>query len=211
MSILFAMLTLSLLCSRNLDKHFVKVIESYKKATNLLPKTIVIYRSGASEGDFPRVCEELQEVRKAFEAFPGYRPKLVAVLAQRHSHVRVFPETIRGRSARDQNVQSGTAIDNIYSSSGATEFILVSQSPLIVSELFFPDFFNFKIVQGTVRPTRYTVAANTANWEKSEILNMTYMLSFGHQVSYQPTSIPDVLYGAQNLAKRGHNNYKMHT
>ncbi|CAL2048083.1 unnamed protein product [Caenorhabditis brenneri] len=40
---------------------------------------------------------------------------------------------------------------------------------------------------GTVRPTKYTIL-----------------------VSYQPPAVPNVLYAAENLAKRGHNNYKTH-
>uniref|UniRef100_A0A8R1EWA4 Piwi domain-containing protein n=1 Tax=Caenorhabditis japonica TaxID=281687 RepID=A0A8R1EWA4_CAEJA len=41
-------------------------------------------------------------------------------------------------------------------------------------------------------------------------MQITYYLSFGHQVSYAPPAVPDVLYAASNLAKRGRNNFKTH-
>lgn len=66
-------------------------------------------------------------------------------------------------------------------------------------------------IQGTVKPTKYTIIVNDCRWSKNEIMNVTYHLAFAHQVSYAPPAIPNVSYAAQNLAKRGHNNYKTHT
>ncbi|CAI2318177.1 unnamed protein product [Caenorhabditis sp. 36 PRJEB53466] len=177
-----------------LSENFPTCLEAYRESTTCLPKTIVIYRSGLGEGDFKEIISELNDMKKAAaKKKSGYEPKFVLIVAQRRSHVRMFPEKIDGSSAKEQNVVSGTCVD--YSSGhGLDEFIMSSQIPLI----------------GTIRPTRYTVLVNESKWSKNEIMNATYQLAFGHQVSYQPPAIPNVLYAAKNLAKRGKNNLRTH-
>ncbi|UMM16543.1 hypothetical protein L5515_013511 [Caenorhabditis briggsae] len=162
---------------------FGECLRGYKHATEALPRTIVMYRIGSGEGDYDQVRKEVEEMREAADSFePGYKPRFLMVLAQRNSHVRIFPEHINKGNARVQNVRSGTCVDSIGSAHGMMEFILCCQSAMI----------------GTVRPTRYT------------LMNVTYPLAFGHQVSYGPPSVPNVLYAAKNLAKRGQNNFKIH-
>ncbi|EGT54330.1 hypothetical protein CAEBREN_25499 [Caenorhabditis brenneri] len=180
---------------QKLDEHFPMCVKMYGEHAKRLPSRIVIYRVGAGEGDFKRVKEEVEEIRKTFDKVQqGYNPQLVVIIAQRASHARVFPLRIEGHKAGEQNVPSGTCIDNVVTAFGYDEFILSSQSPLI----------------GTVRPCKYTILVNDAGWSKNEIIHLTYFRAFGHQVSYQPPSVPDVLYAAENLAKRGRNNYKVH-
>lgn len=180
---------------QKLDEVFPKCVDSYRNHTGRLPSKIVIYRIGAGEGDFKRVKEEVDKIRGTFNRIqPDYRPQLVVIIAQRDSHVRVFPAHITGSKAGQQNVTSGTCVDSVITSLGHQEFILSSQMPLL----------------GTVRPCKYTILTNDPNWTKTEITHLTYFRAFGHQVSYQPPSFPDVLYAAENLAKRGRNNYKVH-
>ncbi|KAF1755577.1 hypothetical protein GCK72_012027 [Caenorhabditis remanei] len=180
---------------QKLDEVFPNCVRAYKEHAKKLPSRIVIYRVGAGEGDFKRIKEEIEEIRSTFAKIDhGYSPQLVVLVAQRASHARVFPSRIQGHKAFEQNVPSGTCIDNVVTSFGYEEFILSSQTPLI----------------GTVRPCKYTILANDPNWSKNELIHLTYFRAFGHQVSYQPPSVPDVLYAAENLAKRGKNNYKVH-
>ncbi|CAI2350077.1 unnamed protein product [Caenorhabditis sp. 36 PRJEB53466] len=180
---------------QKLAEKFPVCLKAYNEDTKRLPSKIVIYRVGVGEGDFRRVKEEVDEIRSSFDTVqPGYRPELVVIIAQRNSHTRIFPASIRGGKAIEQNVCSGTAIDNVITSVGVEEFILVSQTPLI----------------GTVRPCKYTILVNDPKWSKNEIMHLTYFRAFGHQVSYQPPSVPDILYAAENLAKRGRNNWKVH-
>ncbi|ULT87272.1 hypothetical protein L3Y34_006808 [Caenorhabditis briggsae] len=180
---------------QKLDDAFPKCVKAYAEDAKTLPTRIVIYRVGAGEGDFKRIKEEIQEIRGTFEKIEkGYNPALVFIVAQKGSHTRIFPSRIDGNKAFEQNVPSGTCIDNVVTSFGYDEFILSSQTPLI----------------GTVRPCKYTIIANDPAWSKNELIHLTYFRAFGHQVSYQPPSVPDVLYAAENLAKRGKNNYKVH-
>ncbi|CAP23305.2 Protein CBG02180 [Caenorhabditis briggsae] len=179
----------------HVQEKFGECLQGYKKATDSLPKTIVIYRIGSGEGDYDQVRKEVEEMREASDIFEsGYKPKFLMVLAQRNSHVRIFPEHINQGNARIQNVRSGTCVESLGSAHGMMEFILCCQSAMI----------------GTIRPTRYTVIVNDTDWTKNELMNVTYHLAFGHQVSYGPPSVPNVLYAAKNLAKRGQNNFKVH-
>lgn len=119
---------------QKLGEVFPKCVQSYKEHSRRLPTRIVIYRVGAGEGDFKRVKEEIEEIRGTFDKIqPGYRPHLVVVIAQIASHARVFPSNITGRKAMEQNVPSGTCVDNVPTSYGYDEFILSSRTPLIVS------------------------------------------------------------------------------
>ncbi|CAO4366861.1 unnamed protein product [Caenorhabditis nigoni] len=180
---------------KNLDSHFKTCLDQYKEATKSLPETVVIFRTGAGEGDFKRVQEEVEEMQGVCRKIGGSRaPKLVVVVVQKSSHTRIFPKEIMGHKAYEQNVKSGTMIDTRITNAGREEFILVSQSALI----------------GTVRPVKYSIVANTPEWSKNEVANLAYILAFGHQVSYQPPAVPHVLYAAENLAKRGRNNYLQH-
>ncbi|PIC12310.1 hypothetical protein B9Z55_028538 [Caenorhabditis nigoni] len=179
----------------HIQEKFGECLKGYQEATDSLPKTIVMYRVGSGEGDYPQVRKEVEEMREAADSFEsGYKPKFLMVLAQRNSHVRIFPEHINNGNARIQNVRSGTCVESIGSAHGLMEFILCCQSAMI----------------GTIRPTRYTVIVNDTDWTKNELMNVTYHLAFGHQVSYGPPSVPNVLYAAKNLAKRGQNNFKVH-
>uniref|UniRef100_A0A8R1DW79 Piwi domain-containing protein n=1 Tax=Caenorhabditis japonica TaxID=281687 RepID=A0A8R1DW79_CAEJA len=180
---------------QNLEKKFPECVNAYKEHAKRLPSKIVVYRVGMGEGDIKRLKEEIEEIRSTFDKIqPGYRPHLIVIVAQKNSHTRVFPARIEGHKAGEQNVPSGTCLDNGITSFGAEEFILVSQTPLI----------------GTVRPCKYTILENDPKWTKNEISHLTYFRAFGHQVSYQPPSVPDVLYAAENLAKRGRNNWIVH-
>ncbi|EGT35818.1 hypothetical protein CAEBREN_21104 [Caenorhabditis brenneri] len=179
---------------KNLDTKFCDCFNAYQKASGSLPKTIVVYRTGVGEGDYKRVQEEIQDMKKAMEKISGDKPKLIVIVVQKTSHIRIFPKEIKGTKAVEQNVRSGTMVDGQITTAGRNEFILVSQTALI----------------GTVRPIKYTIMTNEANWSKNELIHATYFLAFGHQVSYGPPAIPHVLYGAENLAKRGRNNFLTH-
>lgn len=180
---------------KDLDTRFSTCLDLYRKSAGSFPETVVVFRTGAGDGDYPRVEEEVEEMRAAAKKVTGSRaPKFVVVVVQTTSHTRIFPKEIRGENAKSQNVRSGTVVDSLITSPGRQEFILVSQVALI----------------GAARPVKYSIVANDAGWTRNEVMNLTYFLAFAHQVSYMPPAVPHVLYAANNLAKRGRNNFLMH-
>ena len=117
-----------------MDSKITVCLEQYKKSAGALPEVLVVYRTGAGEGDFKRVEEEVQDMRKALEKV-GSKSKLVVVVVQKTSHTRIFPKEIKGNKPVEQNVKSGTCIDGQITSAGRQEFVLVCQSALIVSSV----------------------------------------------------------------------------
>uniref|UniRef100_A0A1I7UFR0 PAZ domain-containing protein n=1 Tax=Caenorhabditis tropicalis TaxID=1561998 RepID=A0A1I7UFR0_9PELO len=176
---------------KNVEGHIEECLNHYKTAVGRFPKTIVVFRTGTGEDDFNRVQEEVVDMKKVLE---DKDIKLIVLLAQKTSHIRIFHAEITGEDACQQNVKSGTVIEDTITSPGRNDFILVSQTAN----------------SGTARPIRYTEVVNEPGWTKNELYHLTYFLAFGHQVSYQPPAVPNVVYAAENLAKRGRNNFVFH-
>lgn len=90
----------------------LKLYQSKKKT---LPRRIIIYRDGVSEGQFSRVIEmELPQIVKSFEAFGNakqpYRPKLTIVICGKRHHTRFFP-TDAQFADQNGNPRPGTVVD----------------------------------------------------------------------------------------------------
>uniref|UniRef100_A0A1I7U6W5 Piwi domain-containing protein n=1 Tax=Caenorhabditis tropicalis TaxID=1561998 RepID=A0A1I7U6W5_9PELO len=170
---------------KNVEDKIEECLNHYNTAVGRFPKTVVVFRTGAGEDDFKRVQEEVVDMKKVLE---DKNIKLVVLLVQKTSRIRIFPAGITGAQ---QNVKSGTVIDDTITSPGRNEFIMVSQTAK----------------KGTARPIRYTEVVNEPEWTKDELYHLTYFLAFGHQVSYQPPAVPNVVYAAENLVKRGRNNF----
>uniref|UniRef100_A0A8R1DRX4 Piwi domain-containing protein n=1 Tax=Caenorhabditis japonica TaxID=281687 RepID=A0A8R1DRX4_CAEJA len=115
-----------------LEEKFQICVDAYEKSAQSLPETIVVYRVGSGEGDFKRIFEEVNDMRKSAERTKqGYHPKFICILTQRHCHVRLFPERIQGRKAQEQNVPSGTVLETNVYRNGFDEFIMCCQTPMI--------------------------------------------------------------------------------
>ncbi|CAI5441698.1 unnamed protein product [Caenorhabditis angaria] len=178
-----------------LSDHMAEILSNYLKARNKLPENIVVYRSGVGEGGFEQIEKEVEQMKSVFKTDTRFKgrtiPPFLMIVVSKTTHMRIYPKEIIGGKAIEQNVPSGTCISSVLTSYGRDEFYLVSQSALI----------------GTIRPARYSVIVNDPKWTVNEISHMTYFLAFGHQVSYQAPGVPNVLYAAGNMAKRGRNNF----
>ncbi|KAL7076620.1 hypothetical protein ACQ4LE_004120 [Meloidogyne hapla] len=181
----------------------------YERANGKFPKHLIVYKGGASEGEFKHVayweggsflkaCNLISQERQI-----DYQPALTIVVCQRQSNYRVIPARVDSRArAMEQNVQPGTVVDKGVMSATLTEFLLVGH----------------KALQGTAQPVRCTVvlehrssAVQSKAIPLDELENMTYALCYGHGICCMPTALPAPLYEAGELAKRGRNNWKTHT
>lgn len=87
----------------------------YQKHKKSLPRRIIVYRDGVSEGQFDIVVrEELQDVISSFEAFGNvkqpYRPKLTIVVCGKRHHTRFFPAESQFAD-QNGNPRPGTVVD----------------------------------------------------------------------------------------------------
>ena len=90
-------------------------LKLYQKHKRALPRRIIVYRDGVSEGQFNTVVdEEYPQMVKAFEAFGNakqpYRPKLTIVICGKRHHTRFFP-TESQFADRNGNPRPGTVVD----------------------------------------------------------------------------------------------------
>jgi hypothetical protein len=122
-------------------------LRRWQKRNRSLPRNIVVYRDGVSEGQYDSVLEhELPALRKATEAiFPASDtknnvPKLAIVIVGKRQHTRFYP-TNKAEADRSGNPQSGTVVDRGVTEVANWDFFLQAHSA----------------IQGTARPAHYYV------------------------------------------------------
>ena len=87
----------------------------YQKHKKTLPRRIIVYRDGVSEGQFNTVIEEeYPQMVESFKSFGNvkqpYRPKLTIVICGKRHHTRFFP-TDSQFSDQNGNPRPGTVVD----------------------------------------------------------------------------------------------------
>ncbi|VDM65343.1 unnamed protein product [Strongylus vulgaris] len=81
-------------------------------------------------------------------------------------------------------------------------FFVRSGSELFVSGTF---------LQGTARPTSYQVIVDENEMSSDELQSLMLALTFHHQISNAPVSLPEPIYQADEWAKRGKDIWKAYT
>ncbi|KAG8933796.1 hypothetical protein FRC01_007042, partial [Tulasnella sp. 417] len=89
-------------------------LDQYRVTSRKLPKRIIFFRDGVSEGQFYTVIqEELPKIRDAcarMVAGGGYRPKITMCIAGKRHHTRFYPTNEAG-SDMNGNPRAGTVVD----------------------------------------------------------------------------------------------------
>ena len=90
-------------------------LRAYQTKKRALPRRIIVYRDGVSEGEYNLVVEkELPEIIGAFKAFGDpkqpYRPKVTIVICGKRHHTRFFP-TDSQFADQNGNPKPGTVVD----------------------------------------------------------------------------------------------------
>lgn len=119
-------------------------LEMWQKSNNgQLPKNIIIYRDGVSEGQYAMVLtEELPMVKHAAQSMykPDEQPNITIVVVGKRHNVRFYPTTETDQD-RTQNAINGTVVDRGVTRPRDWDFYLQAQAPL----------------QGSARPAHYFV------------------------------------------------------
>ncbi|GJJ14721.1 hypothetical protein Clacol_008988 [Clathrus columnatus] len=117
----------------------------FRQKRNALPKRIIVFRDGVSEGQFSTVLhQELSKILEAFKKVGGagssYKPKLTIIICGKRHHTRFYP-TSEGSADQLGNPKPGTVVDRGVTAIFEFDFFLQAHSGL----------------QGATRPTHYTV------------------------------------------------------
>ncbi|KAH7719467.1 piwi domain-containing protein [Aphelenchoides avenae] len=152
------------------------------------PQLIVIVRDGVSEGQFRMAVDrELPAIKAGCERYrPGYCPKFVFVVSNKHHSKKFFRVADGGRL---ENPLPGTVVDRGAVRPDLDEFFMQAHKPL----------------KGTSKFVEFSVLVNEVDMSLDEAEEFLYGLCFNHQIVNRAISIPEPVYQADELAKRGRN------
>uniref|UniRef100_A0A915D7X8 Piwi domain-containing protein n=1 Tax=Ditylenchus dipsaci TaxID=166011 RepID=A0A915D7X8_9BILA len=178
--------------SDQLTERIIWILMTLKKnrPTNR-PKTVVILRDGLSEGQFKMaVEEELSSIRKAF-ATCGIKEgqiQFVFVIATKRHNKRFFLGQL-GQTL--ENVAPGSIIQEKFVREDVLEWFQLPH----------------KAIKGTAQAVQYGIPVNEPKISKKDLQAFLTTLCFNHQIVNCAVSLPEPVYQADELAKRGFNNY----
>lgn len=166
----------------------------WKAKNGGLPKMMIVFRDGVSEGDYKNVLEkEVSAIRKAFVKLYGQKsaahPKLSVIVVGKRHHTRFYPTKEADADLKSFNPKAGTVVDRHVTGYGdkAWDFYLQAHKGL----------------QGTAKPGHYVVLLNEINFTANQAISMTHNLCYSFGRSTKSVSICPPAYYADLLCERG--------
>lgn len=170
----------------DLKDMMIERLNAFKTKNNALPQRILFFRDGVSEGQFETVRDdELPKVRAAFAVFKEkdgkpFDPKLTILIAGKRHHTRFFPT--KNEDSDKGNCKPGTVVDR---GGKCLWILLLPNEPLmdiliLVTSVYDHDFFlqAHAGLQGTTRPTHYTVVHDDIGLTADLIQGLTHGLTY---------------------------------
>nr|XP_038022885.1 piwi-like protein 2 isoform X2 [Anas platyrhynchos] len=132
-------------------------LQCFHEMNHCLPKKIVVYRDGVSDGQLDTVVKyEIPQLQKCFDTFENYQPSMVVVVVQKQISTNFYTDT----SERLACPPAGTVIDHTITSTEWQDFYLLAH----------------RARQGCSVPTRYVCVLNTANLSPEHLQRLTFKL-----------------------------------
>ncbi|CAE6447538.1 unnamed protein product [Rhizoctonia solani] len=175
----------------DLTDMMIERLNAFKAKNNLLPQRIIFFRDGVSEGQFMVVRDdELPKVNAAFAKFKErdgkpYKPKLTMLVAGKRHHTRFFPT--KNEDADKGNCKPGTVVDRGATAVYDHDFYLQAHAGL----------------QGTTRPTHYTVVHDEIGFKADQLQGITYGMAYLFARATKAVSLVPPAYYADLACERG--------
>ncbi|KAH6930545.1 hypothetical protein HPB50_014672 [Hyalomma asiaticum] len=145
---------------QDMVQQLLKSYESYNGGVRPLPKRIIVYRDGVSEGQFPIVLQhELCAIRSACKTVGNYAPKVTFIVVQKRHHTRF---QIAKAQWVTYNVPPGTTVDTLVTHPDHVNFFLCSHAGLL----------------GTSRPAHYHVLHDDTKLSKERVQQLQQLSYF---------------------------------
>ncbi|KAG8905078.1 hypothetical protein FRB99_000726 [Tulasnella sp. 403] len=165
-------------------------LEQYRATSRRLPRRIVFFRDGVSEGQFLTVTQdELPKIREGCARMSpngSYRPKITLCIAGKRHHTRFYP--VEGAGAdRNGNPRPGTVVDRGVTAIYDFDFFLQAHGGL----------------QGTTRPTHYYVVHDENNFNADTLQRLTNATSYMFGRATRAVSLIPPAYYADLACERG--------
>ncbi|TRM60656.1 ribonuclease H-like domain-containing protein [Schizophyllum amplum] len=175
----------------NLKTMMVERLTLYKTRNNALPRRVLVYRDGVSEGQFATVvAEEMPEMKAAFKKFDSanskYNPKLTIVICGKRHHTRFFPTDSNGADHKG-NPKAGTVVDRGVTAIYEFDFFLQAHGGL----------------NGTTKPTHYYVVHDEMNFMADDLQSLTNNVSYMFARATKAVSLVSPAYYADLACERG--------
>ncbi|QRV95662.1 protein argonaute 5 [Ceratobasidium sp. AG-Ba] len=175
----------------DLKEMMIERLTAFKMKNKVLPQRILFFRDGVSEGQFLTVRDdELPKMQEAFKKFPTpdgkpYNPKLTILIAGKRHHTRFFPT--KDEDADKGNSKPGTVVDRGVTGVYDFDFYLQAHSGL----------------QGTTRPTHYTVVHDDNGFTADRLQALTYGMAYLFARATKAVSLVPPAYYADLACERG--------
>ncbi|KAJ6510612.1 argonaute-like protein [Mycena sanguinolenta] len=162
----------------------------YEKKNKVLPERIIVFRDGVSEGQFDIVLrEEKAQILEAFQKLSGpepYRPVFSIVICGKRHHARFYPTHSNFADVKG-NTRPGTVVDKGVTAVFDFDFYLQAHAGL----------------QGTVKPTHYTVVYDELNFTADELQQGSNDFSYLYARATKAVSLIPAAYYADLACERG--------
>ncbi|KZS96684.1 argonaute-like protein [Sistotremastrum niveocremeum HHB9708] len=159
------------------------------KNKGVLPQRIVVFRDGVSEGQFAQVVDleypALRAAAKKISKDGKYDPKITIIICGKRHHTRFYPTD--SQSGDDNgNPRPGAVVDRGVTAIYEWDFYLQAHSGL----------------QGTARPTHYTVVVNENDINSDLLQKLTHDLSYNYARATKAVSLVPPAYYADLACER---------
>ncbi|OAQ99960.1 hypothetical protein LLEC1_05719 [Akanthomyces lecanii] len=174
-----------MLTPSNVNFMFGQLSAQWRLNHNVVPKHIIYFRDGVSEGQFAHVIEqEIKEIKGFLtRAMPNHPlPQFTVIVATKRHHIRFFPQ----KGDRNGNALPGTLVEKEVTHPFMWDFYLCSHVA----------------IQGTARPVHYTVILDEAKMPANELQKMIYHQSYSYARSTTPVSLHPAVYYAHLAGDR---------
>ena len=177
-----------------LEESMYGILTTFKGRHGALPQNIVVYRDGVSDSQFDEILSsELKAIKGALALHgqPDDGSRISFVIVQKNHHTRLVYEE-NSHSSKFHNPSPGVVVDAVggkdsICSPENVEFYLCSHAT----------------IQGTSKPTKYTMVYDEIGMRLSEVELMTYWLCYLYVRCTRSVSMATPVYYAHWAAKRG--------
>jgi len=172
---------------RDMEEMSTIALKKFVESTKVKPERILVYRDGASEGQFDQIlADELSSLKAACAKLEnGYSPKITFLTVQKRHHTRFFAQDKRDTD-RSENVLPGLVVETTVTHPSHYDFFIQSHGGL----------------QGTSRPSHYYVLWDENKFEPDALQKLTYSLCFMFARCTRSVSIVPPAYYADIAAAR---------
>lgn len=163
----------------------IEGLKSFFKRTGKKPEKIVVFRGGGSEGELQKIAKyEVAKIKEAFTQLGkghAYSPGLTFIVVNKMHHMRNFATERGDQIGKSGNVPAGTIVDTNVTSKSLCDFYITSSQG----------------IQGTSRPTHYTLVYDENDLSADSLQMMSWHLCHGYARCTRSVGIPVPVYYAQ--------------